>query len=420
MKQFTVAIIGVGSRGGDTYATYQKKFPERMKIVAIAEPREDRRKLAQAEYDLPDNRCFATADELLSEPKLADVCIIATPDATHIEIAIPAMERGYDLLLEKPIAITKADVLAIQAKAHETGRTVAVCHVLRYTPFYTTLKKLLDDGAIGDVMTVQAIEQVGYWHQAHSFVRGNWRYHEGDSSMLLQKSCHDMDILSFLIGKRCLKVSSFGGLHEFRPEKAPAGAALRCLDGCAVKDSCPYDAEKIYVHNPGTGVEHGCVTWPTDVLTPVPTVESVMDAIRTGPYGRCVYHCDNNAVDHQTVNMEFEDNVTCVFTMTAFTEKTSREIKLMGTKGQIDADMGTELIRVMPFGGEPYEIDIKAMTDDLDGHGGGDHRMMSGLFDVIEGVATDMKTNIDLSVQSHLMVFAADESRRQGGKLMEI
>ena len=420
MKQFTVALIGAGSRGGDTYAAYQRKFPERMKITAIAEPREERLRMAKEAYDVPAENCFADADELLSRPQLAEVCIIATPDNTHTAIALKALELGYHLLLEKPIALTKIDVLAIQQKAHETNRFVAVCHVLRYTPFYSSIKDLLDSGAIGDLVSVQAIEQVGYWHQAHSFVRGNWRRSEGDGGMILFKSCHDMDILLYLIGKRCTHVSSFGSLSEFRADRAPAGAALRCLDGCACKDACPYDAEKIYVHNPVTGVEQGCVEWPCDVLTPHPTTESIMEALQTGPYGRCVYHCDNDVVDHQTVNMLFEGGVTVAFTMSGLTQNPSRQIKLMGTRGQIDADMGIERVVYTPFGGEPTEIDISAIAADLEGHGGGDHRMMSGLFDAIEGVNTDMRTNIDVSVQSHLICFAAEESRLNGGKLIAV
>ncbi len=420
MKQFEVAIVGVGSRGGDTYAAYQHKFPERMKIVAIAEPREERRKLAQREYHLPDERCFESAEELLSHPALADVCIIATPDETHAAIAIPAMERGYHLLLEKPIALTLKDVLAIQEKAHETKRVVAVCHVLRYTPFYSSIFDLLQSGVIGDLVSVQAIEQVGYWHQAHSFVRGNWRRGAEDSSMILQKSCHDMDILLYLIRRRCLRVSSFGGLYEFRPDRAPKGAAKWCLDGCAVKKQCPYDAEKIYLYSPVTGVLHGCTGFPCDVLTAHPTEQSVRDALKTGPYGRCVYYCDNDAVDHQTVNLEFEGGITAVFTMCAFTKESSRQIKLMGTRGQIDGDMGANRVTYTLFGEKPREIDITSIAADLEGHGGGDHRMMSGLFDVIEGMSDDLRTGIDQSVQSHLICFAAERSRKAGGQIVTL
>ncbi|MBQ4616894.1 MAG: Gfo/Idh/MocA family oxidoreductase [Clostridia bacterium] len=416
MKQFTVAIIGVGSRGGETYAMYQKKFPERMKIVAIAEPREDHRELAKRLWDLTDEQCYVDADSLLAQPKLADVCIIATPDDTHVAIALKALDLGYHLLLEKPISPSKEEVIALREKVNETGLTVAVCHVLRYTVFYSELRRVLQSGAIGELVNFQAIEQVGYWHQAHSFVRGNWRT---GTPMILQKCCHDMDILLFLIGKRCLRLSSFGGLYEFRADRAPEGAALRCMDGCACKDDCPYDAEKIYITNTATGIANG-QTYPTEVLVTEPTVERVYEAIKTGPYGRCVYHCDNDVVDHQTINMEFEDGVTGVFTMSGLTEFPCRQIKLMGTRGQIDANMDTGLIHVTPHGKPMYTIDVHDLTDDFDGHGGGDHLMMSGLFDAIEGTCTDLRTDINVSVESHLMCFAAEESRLNGGKVIEL
>ncbi len=416
MKQFTVAIVGVGSRGGETYAMYQKKFPERMKIVAIAEPREDHRELAKRLWDLTDEQCFIDAEAFLAQPKMADVCIIATPDDTHVEIALKALDLGYHLLLEKPISPDKDEVVALRDKVNETGLTVAVCHVLRYTVFYSELRRVLQSGAIGDVINFQAIEQVGFWHQAHSFVRGNWRT---GTPMILQKCCHDMDILLYLLGKRCLRLSSFGHLSHFRADKAPEGAALRCMDGCKCKDDCPYDAEKIYISNKATGIAHGG-TYPTEVLVTEPTVERVYEAIKTGPYGRCVYHCDNDVVDHQTINMEFEDGVTGVFTMSGLTECPRRQIKLCGTMGQIDADMDTGLITVIPHGKDSYTIDVHDLTDDFDGHGGGDHLMMSGLFDAIEGINRDLKTDINLSVDSHLMAFAAEESRLNNGKVIEL
>ncbi len=416
MKQFTVAIIGVGSRGGETYAMYQKKFPERMKIVAIAEPREDHRELAKRLWNLTDEQCYVDAEAILAQPKLADVCIIATPDDTHVAIALKALDLGYHLLLEKPISPSKEEVVALRDKVNETGLTVAVCHVLRYTVFYSELRRVLQSGAIGDIVNFQAIEEVGYWHQAHSFVRGNWR---NCTPMILQKCCHDMDIILFLLGKRCLRLSSFGGLFEFRADRAPEGAALRCMDGCQCKEDCPFDAEKIYIHNQSTGIANG-QTYPTEVLVTEPTVERVYEAIKTGPYGRCVYHCDNDVVDHQTINMEFEDGITGVFTMSGHTEFPCRQIKLMGTRGQIDANMDTGIIMVTPHGKPMYQIDVHDLTDDFDGHGGGDHLMMSGLFDSIEGTCKDLRTDINVSVESHLMCFAAEESRLNGGKVIEL
>ena len=418
-KQFTVAIAGTGSRGGGTYAPYQHKFPDRMKIVALADPDTTRVNLLAEEYGVPADCCFSSAEELLAQPKLADVLVLATQDRQHVAQAVPALRKGYDILLEKPISNDPYAIMELLQTAHETGRAVTICHVLRYTPFYGQIKKLIDEGAIGEPIAVHAVENVGYWHQAHSFVRGNWANSDVQSPMILQKSCHDMDIILWLMGKNCTRVSSYGSLNIFRPERAPEGAALTCLGGCKCKDDCPYDAEKVYITNP-TGVGTGNTEWPVDVIVPEPTVEKVREALKTSPYGRCVYHCDNNVVDHQAVAMEFEDGSTATFTMAAFTKRTAREIKVMGTAGELYGDMNTHLVTVYPFAGEEVTYNISELAEDFSGHGGGDHRMMSEFFDMLEGRASETLTSIDISVQSHLMSLAAEESRLNGGKGVDI
>ena len=413
-RQITVAIAGTGSRGGGTYAQYQKKFPERMKIVALADPDTVRMNLLAKEFDVPAERCFASAEELLAQPKLADVMIIATQDRQHVAQAVPALRKGYDILLEKPISNDPYAIMELLRTAHETGRAVTICHVLRYTPFYGKIKQLISEGAIGEPVAIHAIENVGYWHQAHSFVRGNWANSDVQSPMILQKSCHDMDIILWLLGKNCTRVSSYGSLKVFRPEMAPEGATETCLGGCRCKEECPYDAEKVYITN-STGVASGNTEWPVDVVVPEPTVERVREALKTSPYGRCVYHCDNNVVDHQAVVMDFEDGSTATFTMAAFTKRTAREIKVMGTAGELVGDMNTNLVTVYPFSGEDQVYDISKLAEDFSGHGGGDHRMMSEFFDMLEGKESETLTSIDVSVQSHLMSLAAEESRLNGG-----
>ena len=294
-----------------------------------------------------------------------------------------------------------------------------VCHVLRYTPFYGELKRLIDAGTIGDVVSIQAIENVAYWHQAHSFVRGNWRNSNETSPMILQKSCHDMDILLWLAGKHCERVSSFGGLRLFKPECAPEGAAARCLDGCKVKENCPFDAERFYITD---GVLKGKTGWSMDVLALHPTEESIRKALECGPYGRCVYHCDNNVVDHQVVNMELEGGATVSFTMCAFTSRSHREIKIMGTKGDIAANMGDNIIDVGVFGKEHRYIDVNKLASDFSGHAGGDNRMVSELLDLVAGTADGKTalTSIDRSLESHYAALAAEYSRLHGGKSVEL
>ena len=330
MKRITMVIAGLGGRGHDIYGNYAMEHPDEVEIAAVADPRPERLELAQREWNIPAERCFATAEELFAQPQLADAAVIATQDRQHVVHAEAALKGGYHLLLEKPVAVDIEGCLEVLRLARRYQRHVVVCHVLRYTPFYNAIKRIIEDGRIGEVVTIQAMEQVGYWHQAHSYVRGNWRRADESSPMILAKCCHDMDILIWLTGKRARYVSSYGNNYLFRAEKAPAGAAQRCMD-CAVRAGCPYDAVRYYLESGRTSVRAGRVHWPINVLDPHPTPENIEQALRTGPYGRCVYHCDNDVVDHQVVNIELDGGTTINFTMSAFTERCYRTIKVMGT-----------------------------------------------------------------------------------------
>lgn len=422
MKQLCAAIIGLGSRGKDTYARTAKLFPEKLKITAIADI--DPAKVAEVakEYGVSEENCFSSAEELLDREKLADVMFITTQDRQHVAHAIPALKKGYDLLLEKPVSPETEECRELLKTAQKCGRKVVVCHVLRYTPFYTKLKEILDSGRIGEVVTVMGIENVGYWHQAHSFVRGNWRNSDTTSPMILQKCCHDMDLLIWLTGKTARSVSSFGSTYLFREEMAPKGAALRCMDGCEAKEECPFDAEKIYLTNEKTGVEQGNTDWPCNVLTLHPTPESVREAIQNGPYGRCVYHCDNNVVDHQVVNICMTDGSTISFTMSGFTEKNSRFTKFMGTRGEIIADLSENTIEVQEFGKKPEVIDVSKLSKDFSGHAGGDNRMVEEFLDMlIEGREPEKSmTTLERSLESHYIALAAEKSRLEGGRVVEL
>lgn len=414
MKQYTVAIVGLGGRGLDCYAAYQKKFPERMKITAIADIDEKRVKYTREKYSVPESGCFDSAESLLEREKLADVLIIATQDRQHRAHALKALERGYDILLEKPVAVTASDCIEIRDAAHRAGRAVTICHVLQYTTFYRTIRDIINSGVIGEPVTVNALENVGYWHQAHSFVRGNWRNDQIESPMILQKCCHDFNILCWLLNKQCVSVSSVGSLKYFKESNAPKGSAARCVD-CKYAQTCPYSALRIYIDNKDVGYRQGNRDWPCNVLVKEPTEESLMEAIKTGPYGRCVYRCDNNVVDHQVVNMRMQDDVTVSFTMTGFTAYNYRELKVMGTLGEIVADQRLNTVTVTPFGGESTVYDINKIADDLSGHGGGDNRMLTEMFDALDkgGVAA---SSIDDAIAAHLIAFAAEESRLRGGE----
>lgn len=422
MRQLRVALAGLGSRGKDTYAKTAKLFPEKMKITAIADIDPDKVAEVAREYGVPAEHCFSSAEELLAQEKLADVMFITTQDRQHVGHAIPALKKGYDLLLEKPVSPDLQECRDLLKTAQECGRKVVVCHVLRYTPFYTKLKEILDAGRIGETVTVMGIENVGYWHQAHSFVRGNWRNSDTTSPMILQKCCHDMDLLLWLTGKTAESVTSYGSTYLFKEEMAPEGAALRCMDGCAAKAECPFDAEKIYLTNEKTGVEHEHTGWPCNVLTLHPTPESVREAIQKGPYGRCVYHCDNNVVDHQVVNICMTDGSTISFTMSGFTEKNSRYTKFMGTKGEITADLHENTIEVQEFGKAPEIIDVSKLSDDFSGHAGGDNRMVEEFLDMlIEGKEPEKSmTTLERSLESHYIALAAERSRLEGGRVVKM
>ncbi|MDP4511613.1 Gfo/Idh/MocA family protein [Nonomuraea turcica] len=397
----TLAVVGAGSRGTG-YARHAVDSG-RARVVAVADPLDSRRER------FPEAAQYADWRELAALPRQADALIIATQDRDHVEPAVRFAELGYDILLEKPMAVSEDDCRAIVAAAERSGAVFAVCHVLRYTPYTRALKALLDAGRIGEIVSIQHLEPVGWWHQAHSYVRGNWRRTDESTFMLLAKSCHDLDWLVHLTGKQVTRVSSFGGLQHFRPENRPAGAADRCLD-CAVEPGCPYSAKRIYLPLTGRTV------WPLSVLTDDVTEEGVLAALRTGPYGRCVYACDNDVVDHQVVNMEFEGGATASFTMTAFTPSLHRQTRIFGTRGWIEGD-GDRLNVVDFVTGRSETVETRPTGDATarGGHGGGDEALVEAF---LTAVATRDRAPIlsspAESLHSHLIAWAAERSRLHG------
>lgn len=416
----TIAIAGAGQRGYHAYAKSVATMPERAKIVAVADPDPKKVERCAKEFNIPAERCFTSVEDMLAAGKLADVMFICTQDQQHVPNALPALKLGYDILLEKPVSPDVEECRELLRTAREYGRKVVVCHVLRYSPFYRKIKEVIDSGVLGKIWTIQSIENVWYWHQAHSFVRGNWRNSETTSPMFLAKCCHDMDLMVWLTGQRCKRVSSFGSLSHFTRENAPAGATKRCLDGCAVKDSCPYDAEKIYVTNKETGVLHNKIGPAAKPIVINLTEEEVREAIKTGPYGRCVYYCDNNVVDHQAVNLEMEDGTTVSFLMTGFTAFGGRNTRYMGTHGSMVADLEGGILEVTPFGGETTVYDFNFKENGPVGHGGGDEMLMGQLLDYIQGKQPDGITSLEDSMESHFIAMAAEDSRVQGGKVIDI
>lgn len=423
-KLMKVAIAGLGSRGKDIYAKSAKLHPEKMEIVAIADIDPEKVAMVAQEYHVPKAACFSSAEEMLKEDRLADAMIIATQDRQHVGHALAALEKGYHLLLEKPVSPDLSECRKLAEAAERFGKKVVVCHVLRYTPIYQKVKELLDSGIIGDVVSIMASENVGWYHQAHSFVRGNWANSDETSPMILQKCCHDMDLYLWLAGKNCESLTSYGDTYLFKKENAPKGCAERCFDGCQVREECPFDAEKIYLDNKMIGYRNGNRIWPLDVVVPAgPTEEKLLDAIKNGRYGQCVYHCNNNVVDHQVVNLRMTDGTTMSFTMCGFTPEISRYARFMGTKGEIRVDMlglaeDCEIsIRKFESSMSVEKIDVASLAEDFSGHGGGDDRMLVEFLDIISGEKEESAyvTSLDRSLESHYCALAAEYSRTHDG-----
>ncbi len=398
----TVAVIGAGQRGAG-FGYYISEFPHLGKVVGVAEPRKEHREKFAATHKLAPDAVFESWEKFLEGPKRCDAVVIATLDKEHLGPAVAALEKGYHLLLEKPMAITLADCEKIAAAQKKSGAIMAVCHSMRYHQGFSKVKELLDSGVIGKLATLDQIEQVAFWHQAHSFVRGNWRRADQESFMLMAKSCHDLDYISHLVGAPCERVSSSGSLMYFKEENAPKGSTDRCTNGCAIEAECPYSAIKIYV-------DWDRNEWPASVVSADHSKEAHMEAIRTGPYGRCVWRCDNDVVDHQVVMMEFEGGVTATFTMTAFTKNGGRKVRLNGTEGELFYDEHEETITLKRFAENATET-IK-LGRESGGHGGGDTRVVRSWLKAVQaGDQSMILTGAQESLKTHTLVFAAEKAR---------
>lgn len=410
MAKRKIILIGAGARGRCYTNVMKDEFPSDFELVACAEPNDDFRNFVKEKHGLSDDALFTSWEPILSREKFADVVIIATQDRDHYAPAMAAIEKGYDILLEKPVAPTPKECREIQRAAEKKGVFILVCHVLRFTKFFVALKKIIDSGKIGKIMNIQHIEAVGAVHQSHSFVRGNWSNSEKSSPMILQKTCHDMDILAWLIGEKCTELHSYGALSHFTKENAPEGAPERCIDGCPYGEICPYNALKIYYKDK---------VWKGSVASGKvnPTDDDITEALKTTQYGKCVYKCENNVVDHQTVNLKFGKDVLVEFTMSAFNEG-GRVIRIMGTRGEIYGRMSDNYIEIYDFltnETTPYDVDAATSSETiLGGHGGGDTGIILALRDLLSGIRTNSVCEIGESCDNHMISFAAEESRLTG------
>lgn len=406
-----IGLIGAGNRGKDIYANFILNSTDEAQVISVAEPNDIRREQVVKAHNIQPEFIFNTWEDFLAKDKFCDAIFLATGDDLHFEPIIIAMEKGYDILLEKPMSNKAEECLKIADMAEHYGVKVMVCHVLRYTPFFSKLKELIDSGIIGEVVDIQHNENIGNFHFAHSFVRGNWRNSNETSPLILQKSCHDLDILSWLLnGSPCKEIVSFGSLKHFKKENAPANSSTRCLQ-CSLIDTCIYSPKKIYYNNIGA--------WPTLVATEIQTEEALTNSLEHNQYGRCVYHCDNNVVDNMVSIIQFENGVNVTFNLCAFTDDVCRTIKIMGTKGEIRGNDLKNNIEVYEFGQGTGRFDNGAMTRItpdvlIGGHGGGDTGLMHDFIDLCLGRKNDSRTNPRTSLESHLMAFAAEKSRVEG------
>ncbi len=414
-KPVTVMVIGAGGRGR-TYANYAQKFPNSMKVVGVADLNPDRRKAMAKKHNIPAENQFGHFNEALSKPKFADAVVIATPDNLHYEPCMKALELGYDVLLEKPVAPTEKECRAIMKQAHKYNRIVAVCHVLRYAPYFVALKQVVDSGAIGDLVSIQHFEPIRYAHMAHSYVRGNWPNSKTTTPIILAKSCHDLDILRWIIGKPCKSIAAEGSLYLFRPENMPKGATERCIDNvgggdCPHEKECPYSAKYIYMERK----QH---LGAFDLPRKDPAL--IREKLKVTNYGRCVFRCNNDQCDHYVAIMKFDNDITASFSMEAFTPWGGRRTRIMGTKGFIEGDMTTFTFYDFRTGHKSvWDQKVSEIAEYKgSGHGGGDHLLVRDFVRAVSAQdASLLSSTIDVSIESHVMGFMAEKSRKSNKKV---
>lgn len=400
-----LVALGAGHRARDAYGPYVRAHPDEARFVAVAEPNPVRRQQFADQFEIDAEHCFDSWQELLDRPQLAPALLNLTQDQMHADSAVAALERGYHVLLEKPMAQTPEDCVRLVQASERTGRILQICHVLRFTPFFNALHEIITSGRLGEIISVEHRENIAYSHMAHSFVRGNWRNRALSSPLILAKCCHDFDILYWNHG-RCRRLSSVGSLKHFRPENAPVGAPLRCLDGCPVADECPFYAPRIY-----TGPEN---IWMQATLSEIPTLEARMEALRTGPYGRCVYHCDNDVVDHQIVAMEMESGVSVSLNFVGHSHREGRTLRVDGSRATLRAAFLSGDQRMTIYDHLTNEAQEIALPQAEDDHGGGDAGLMRAFLAALRSGHRETLTSARNAMESHLMAFAAEEARVTG------
>ena len=406
MTPIDTIIVGAGGRGG-SYGQFALEYPQELRVTGVAEPDKIRRERMVSRHDIAPRMVFDDWQSLLASPQRKAATIInCTMDRVHYESTMKMLDLGYDVLLEKPMTPIPHENVRLVQKAEETGRALQICHVLRYTPFWQTLRAVVHSGKLGRIVSVTHRENLIYYHMAHSFVRGNWRSQATSGPMILSKCCHDFDVLLWILGKDVIWLNSFGSLTHFRPEYAPPGATQRCTDGCPAAETCKYEATRLYARD-GDG-------WPHNAVSYVPIRQARLEALKTDWYGRCVYYCDNDVVDHQTVNMELEDGTTVSLIMNGQGDEECRTMRWDGTKATLYGKFSSKGNQIRVHHHLSGEVeDVPVIDRDSSGHGGGDFGIVRSFLNTVKGKPDDSVTTARESLESHLLAFAAEESRQQ-------
>jgi len=400
-----MVLVGAGNRGRGVFGKYALDMPHRTKFIAVVDPDKKSRDTFAQMHQIPESLRFENPQDFLNtSDKIADAMVIATLETERLVFVLDAIDKGYHILVEKPLGCSLEVVIKITEAAARFNGIFAVCHQMRYVPGYSVIKSLIDSGRFGEIVTMQLSESLSWHHMAHSFVRGSFN-NDSMTPMILAKSCHDMDIMRYLIGKPPVRVSSFGGLSYFKKEKAPEGAPAYCLDGCPAYNDCPYHVLKIYF---GDDVDPAYAR----TMGVINSTQELFESLKSSRHGRCVFLCDNNVVDHQVVNIEFEGGVTASFQMAGHNYLERRIIKISMTNGEISFDVNDGVIKAYTFSPTAEEIIKPAgMSGD---HMGGDRVIMDSFVDAVRtGDRSYVLTPVHMSLDSHLMAFAAEKSRRE-------
>jgi predicted dehydrogenase len=443
MSGVTGVLIGAGERGATVYASLLLSRPELGRIVAVAEPNAARRRAFAARFGLDRAAQLDDWKPLLDRPRCADFAVVATPDALHVEPALTALERGYHVLLEKPMALSEASCLRLVEASERARGVLQVCHVLRYAHLFERLHAIARSGELGRLITIQHSENVSFWHYAHSYCRGFFRQ-RSVAPMILAKSCHDLDLLYWLADAPPLRLTSVARETELCERNAPASAPAFCIDACPHSDVCPYDAVSLYrdalplIHEalhstkgraplqPGessdaarteaahTGTELRWRGWPVTAVTDDLTPKGLEKALRTTRFGRCVYRVgDNDQPSSQSVNVLFGNGVNASFTMHSTSYREGREIRIDGTRGSAVGGFYPLEQWLEVIDHKTGRRRAEALEAPNSGHGGGDHRLFEGFLAVVRGEAAP-RTGARESLWSHRMAFAAELSANEG------